>query len=327
VKVYKIVKVAKERRHATKTREKRGRRSQGMDSKYFVCGLDDQEESPDTDTPTHCPQVVVAVVVSTSVCSPVTLIETTTLSDYELFGGTLKLQLFDNFDAPPPGLEDVLISTTHMVDHTTRLNTPSVASSDSAPRTPPVDQGSPVSSATTTPQRQFCIPLLSFSQPSPNAKTIVFLQQEMDILSLLTFSGVIVNDIPLMFKEQYGTEICLPDSLTPEAMLLLSQRVCLFESNGEIICALKDQHEYSSQRKESIIFFIKQEFRLLSLLGATTGGLLQSQLTRLFEEKYEKNIMLPFGTTLLRLLHRSGRVACEVENGDVKYELIPYYFV
>lgn len=315
VKAFKSVKAAKERRNATKTREKKERRNtgRGIDLFHMVCGLDNHHEEAAVILKPH-PNLQLAVVSATIpelvvtfiASAPVIQVETKSIcSDNQTLGGLYipSLHSFGNSALPPPpGLEHVHASSS--VQETPLLHLNSV------------------------------VPLLSFTA-TPNAKTIQFLQQELDILNLLTFSGVALNDIPLMYTEQYGIDICLPDSLTPEDMLLLSQRVIIYERNGDITCALTSQHEYLCEGKESVIFFVKQEFRLLSLLASVPGGLTQHDLRGRFEEKYKENIILPLdsGETLHNMLLRTGRVAyseCDLANSscsDRKYELIPYLFL
>ena len=332
VKAFKTVKVAKERRHASKTREKRERKGPRLDIYHSMSGPVDQweyevvaEPMPLKDTPQVAPATLPEnLVVTLGVSAPATMVDFNKIfSEYQLFGGVpkLQLQLLDQVgDAllpPPPGLQVVVEERNHAMHVQSCMCL--------ATQVPSVHQKELVVPL---------LPLLTFTA-SPNAKTITFLQQELDILTLLTFSGTVLDDIPLMYREQYGTDLSLPDYLTPEAMLLLSQRVFIYEWKGDVKCALKNQHEYPNQRKESMIFFLKQEFRLLSLLGEADAGISLTELINRYETKYHKNIILPFGTgaTLADVLLRSGRAACtagEFQNDGGyhdTYELIPYLFL
>jgi hypothetical protein len=316
VKSFRTGKLAKERRHATKSLEKKERRNRkpGLDVYNFACGLDSLEDVHDIQ-PKNLSEVVLTAV--PSVPTPVALAEETELkiflNKYQLFGGDMKLQLLDNFEAPsvppPPGLENTVVRTCDRADEAPRAQTVTNAHSYKLP---------------------VAVPLLTF-HATPNAKTIAFLQQELDILSLLTFSGISLNDIPSVYREAYGTDICLPEDLTPETMLLLSDLVSIYECDGELFCALKSQHGSSGQRKQVVIFFAKQEFQMLSLLGGVNGGLSAHDLKHRFEEKYQKSIILPFGTTLSDVLLQSRRVAisdeCHADSGDIKLELIPFLFL
>jgi hypothetical protein len=172
------------------------------------------------------------------------------------------------------------------------------------------------------------IPQLPLSTP-PNARTIKFLQQELDVLSLLSFSGIALDDIPTVFHEEYGVDVSLPDSITPKEMLQLSQRVYVYEYIGNETVALTNPFDVSNQRKHHVIFFAKQEFRLLSIIGNLDGGsgMSLSRLDYLFEEKYHESIVLPTGLDLYQFLIASQRVSFSDSALGTKCHLIPFTFL
>ena len=308
VKAYKTESIAKERRHGEKTREKRGRRGRGLDMHDFVYGCDDccevvaedygQNEQSDTPAPASSP-----------VCTNPTSLNDAppgcqSAPEYKLFGDSSVLSslcgmICAQFPTSDNNSQDNILESCNVMSKGSRL-------------------------------KNFAkIPFLSLSNASACAKTIKFLQQELDILALMEDSAVLLDDIPSLYNERYGLDIWLPECLCPEDMLELSQRVLLYDYEGQTMCDLTDQHEYPGQQKASVLFFLKQEFRILSLLGEASEGLTLRRLLASYEQKYGRPIVEPHGQSLADVLRKSSRTIAVTEcpESDVKYQLVPYMYL